>query len=140
MTALLSVLDSAQEHQACNAVIPVFDGKRRFDIILKRGEWDEISASRYSIYSGRALRCEVEVKPIAGFRKRDMRRGWIAVQEHSRQRNKMPTLWLAHGPQGVMVPVRMEISSGFGAVIAHLRVVEPEKALKAFKDNRKNQP
>ena len=45
----------------------------------------------------------------------------MAVQEHTRDRNKLPTIWLAKvGNNGLMTPVRMEIASDFGTVIAHL--------------------
>jgi hypothetical protein len=58
---------------------------------------------------------------VAGFKKDDTKRGWMAVQNHTEARKKPPTLWMAQlEEKGPMVPVRMEIASSYGTVVAHL--------------------
>jgi hypothetical protein len=45
----------------------------------------------------------------------------MAVQNHTEARKKPPTIWMAQlEEKGPMVPVRMEIASSYGSVVAHL--------------------
>lgn len=121
LTGALRLFQSGNEHNNCEGKAAVFDGKRRFNIVFKADGKDTIAPSKYSSYSGDALRCIVEVEPVAGFKKKDMHKGWMAVQEHTKARKKLPTLWLAAPFEGApVVPVRMEISSAYGSVVAHL--------------------
>jgi len=120
LTGTIKMLQTVENKRDCTASIPVFDGKRRFNMNFKNVGVELIKKSKYSSFSGKALKCIIEVEPIAGFKKKDMKRGWIAVQEHSRKRKKLPTIWLGELKNGHIAPVRMEINSDYGAVIAHL--------------------
>jgi hypothetical protein len=121
LTGTLAMLQSVKNTQRCEGKFPVFDGKRRFNIALTDEGVDYIAPSRYSRYSGDAIRCTLKVEPVAGFKKTDAKRGWMAVQNHTEGYNKLPTIWLARMPDsGQMVPVRMEIASAYGSVVAHL--------------------
>jgi hypothetical protein len=128
LTATLIMLQSVEKKSTCNGKVPVFDGKRRFNINFKEDGKITVKPSKYSIFSGEAMRCVVTVEPVAGFRERDKKRGWLAVQEHSKSNKALPTLFVArrskHEPY---VPVRMEIKSSYGAVIAHLTGIDIKK-------------
>lgn len=125
LTATLQMLQTVSLDNNCNSTVPVFDGKRRFNLVFKKGKMTTLSKSKYSAYEGDALRCIVEVEPVAGFKKKDMKRGWLAVQNHTKERDKMPTIWLAQIAENTpMVPVRMEIASSYGTVVAHLSDIE----------------
>jgi hypothetical protein len=77
--------------------------------------------SKYSSFEGEALRCTIKVVPVAGFKQKDNKRGWMAVQNHTEAHHKLPTLWLARMKNSTqIVPVRMEIASDYGSVVAHL--------------------
>lgn len=121
LSAMMMIVQSVEKNGACKGNLPVFDGKRRFNIILQDGGKDTIAPSKYSIFSGEAVKCTVKVEPVAGFKKKDMKRGWMAVQNHTEERQKPPTLWMARTtPDGPLLLVRMEIASVYGSVVAHL--------------------
>jgi hypothetical protein len=121
LTGALLMLQHAKNTDQCKGSFPVFDGKRRFNITLKDDGKETLSKSRYSSFSGQALRCTLTMEPVAGFKEKDKKRGWMAVQNHTEKRHKLPTIWLAQlDEKSPVVPVRMEISSEYGSVVAHL--------------------
>lgn len=121
LTGTLLMMQSAKNTEKCAGTFPVFDGKRRFNITLKDEGVATIAKSTYSKFSGPALKCTVKVEPVAGFKDKDKKRGWMAVQNHTEEHNRKPTLWLASLEKGgPVVPVRMEIGSDYGTVVAHL--------------------
>jgi len=121
LTGTLVMLQSAKNTNKCSGKFPVFDGKRRFNIVLHDDGTEDIAPSRYSKFSGEAMRCTLTVEPVAGFEPKDQKRGWMAVQNHTEAHHMLPTIWLARvGDSGQVVPVRMEIASEYGAVVAHL--------------------
>jgi len=121
LTGALQMMQNTGTTDQCAGSFPVFDGKRRFDIEMKDDGKDTLEKSKYSAFRGEALRCTLKVKPVAGFKKKDQNRGWLAVQNHTEERNKPPTIWFAKLEEnGPMVPVRMEIASSYGSVVAHL--------------------
>lgn len=121
LTGTLLMMQNAKNTEKCEGSFPVFDGKRRFNITLQDAGVEKLKKTDYSGFSGEALKCTVKVEPVAGFVEKDKRRGWMAIQNHTEERNKPPTLWLARLEEnGPVVPVRMEIASSYGAVVAHL--------------------
>ena len=104
---------------ACRRRLPVFDGRRRFDIQFTALASETLIASDYSHFAGTALKCGVTYRRVAGFRK-----------EPLHQSEPTPiTVWLAHFEEaGLTLPVRMEAKTRWGVVLAHLarfKVVRP---------------
>ena len=121
LTGALLMMQNTKNTEKCDGSFPVFDGKRRFNITLKDDGKDDIAKSKYSNFHGVALRCTLKVEPVAGFKPKDKQRGWMAVQEHTEGLKKPPTIWFARlDDNSPVVPVRMEINSSYGAVVAHL--------------------
>ncbi|MBL8714040.1 MAG: DUF3108 domain-containing protein [Alphaproteobacteria bacterium] len=121
LTGAMLMMQNAKNTEKCEGSFPVFDGKRRFNINLTDDGRENLAKSEYSKFSGDALRCTLKVEPVAGFKPKDKDKGWMAVQNHTEARKKLPTIWFARlEEQGPVVPVRMEISSEYGAVVAHL--------------------
>lgn len=120
LTALAMVMKNTEKTGKCQASYPIFDGKRRFDLTFADAGNDILKKTEYSAFSGEALRCTIKVVPVRGFRKKDLNRGWLAVQNHTEERKKPPTLWLAKLPNGHVSAVRMEIASTYGTVVAHM--------------------
>lgn len=121
LTSALLMMQNAKNTQKCEGSFPVFDGKRRFNLTLHDAGTDVIQKSKFSSFSGEALRCTLKMEPVAGFKDKDLKRGWMAVQAHTEERKKDPTIWLARlDDKGPVVPVRMEIASEYGTVVAHL--------------------
>lgn len=112
VSAMISVLDSLARDGRCAGSIPVFDGKRRYDIGAHHLGPGAISASRYTSFSGSATRCRLAIQRLAGFSKKSKRSG------------RMPStieLWLAPvADVDWPVPVRMEGESTLGSIVAHL--------------------
>lgn len=121
LTGTLLMLQNVKNNDKCTGKFPVFDGKRRFNITLTDEGKEVLPPSKYSSFEGEAVRCTLKVEPVAGFKKKDQKRGWMAVQNHTEQHHKLPTLWLARiKGSNQVVPVRMEIASDYGSVVAHL--------------------
>jgi len=121
LTGALVMLQTVKTKGKCAGQFPIFDGRRRYNITLADDGREKVKASKYSAFEGDALRCILRVEPVAGFKKKDERRGWMAVQNHTEARHKPPTIWLSPLGKGrMMAPVRMEIASEYGSVVAHL--------------------
>jgi hypothetical protein len=67
LTALLIPNDSGVSEAACRRVLPVFDGRRRYDLSLSFKRIEQVKASRG--YAGPAAVCAVTFQPIAGHRR-----------------------------------------------------------------------
>ena len=121
LTSTVMMMQSAKDKNTCAGTYGVFDGKRRFNIKLKDEGQDTISKSDYSSFSGTALKCTITVEPLAGFSKKDKKRGWMAVQAHTEKYKKEPAIWFGKvDGKGPFVPVRIVIASDYGTVVAHL--------------------
>lgn len=125
LTGTLLMMRQAKGAEHCQGNFPVYDGSRRYNITLQDDGHEEIKKTKFSVFSGNALRCTLKVEPVAGFSKKDQKRGWMAVQNHTEARHKLPTIWFAQLlPDSPAVPVRMEIASEYGSVVAHLAKTE----------------
>ncbi|MCG8545143.1 MAG: DUF3108 domain-containing protein [Alphaproteobacteria bacterium] len=116
LSATLTVLLRLAEGGRCEGEFRVFDGRRRYDMAVLPGESGTLEPIHSSIFAGRAQRCDVTLRRIAGFwkKKNDFRR---PVRE--------PVLWVASPMAGVPpVPVRFTADTGFGDLRIHLTRVE----------------
>ncbi len=93
-------------------VVPVFDGRRRYDVAVVRLAAAELSEP---LYSGPATRVVVRLRPLAGGAKPR----WYTP----RPTTNTAELWFAPPrPEtlGLPLPVRAEIGSSFGAAVVRL--------------------
>jgi len=63
---LIPAGDDALAPANCNRVLPIFDGRRRYDLALSFKRIDKVAIERS--YSGFVLVCGVVLQPIAGYR------------------------------------------------------------------------
>ncbi len=127
LTSIASVLKAASAYEgnnigkACEKEYPVFDGKRRYDIVLSNPITETLKKNRYSIFSGEAVKCTLVVKEIDGF-KAKKKSGWGNVSEGKRdETGQKPMIWLARLSNDSAVKiVRIQLKTDFGTVIAHL--------------------
>lgn len=130
LTAALTVLKSVAMGQSCESSSEVFDGKRRYKMVFKEKAQENLKSSKYNIYNGPAIMCEVEVVPVAGaWHKKP--RGWASIQEQGREKGSLPTIWIAkideHGPA---VPVKMRVKTDYGTLFMHMtEYVNGDKSL-----------
>lgn len=92
----------------CNQVLPVFDGRRRYDLVLSYKRHDRISLERS--YSGVVAVCGVVLKPIAGHRPDSM------IVKYVADRRDME-LWFAPiSSTAMMAPVRIVVPTLLGTL------------------------
>jgi hypothetical protein len=120
LSAVLSVAGAVAVGRGCSETVPVFDGRRRYDLTFQEMGSRNLSPSKYSVFSGTAVQCQVTSKVLAGNWKKD---GGFASDDEKR---KPVALMLARVVEGMPpMPVRLEGESRFGEVIMHLTSAEP---------------
>lgn len=117
MSVFVAVNRSARETgEPCNAKVPVFDGRRRFNVVLEQDGVSAVEPSRFTAFSGPALRCKFSMERLGGFQ---------ANPRFNARTPRISTLFLARFGEGAMwLPVRLESDSTFGYVIGHLVEVD----------------
>ena len=108
VSAVAAIVLSNADGVLCPPRVPVFDGKRRFDIVLEPLPPHHLKA-RGGSYGGPVQGCRLTFEQVAGKADDDEfgRRPIIA--------------WFADLPgDGPMVPVRLEMRTKYGPTIAHL--------------------
>lgn len=124
LSATLMMMEHVAQGGACDGEAEIFDGKRRYAMIFRHVRSVTLESTRYNVYSGPAVECTVEVRPVAGaWHKKP--RGWLSIQEQGRVRGMMPTVWFAKiGDNAVAVPVRVRVKTAYGAMFMHLAAYE----------------
>lgn len=104
-----------QENGRCDQTLPVFDGRRRYDLTLRHIDQATLPASAYSVYQGPAVRCSFSMKRISGFRK-----SWRTKRQVDAE-TSAPTIWVAPiRPDLPPVPVRYDGAIALGNIVIHL--------------------
>lgn len=101
----------------CRGTQRVFDGRRRYDLVLSDlGEADTPS-SRHTIYTGRSRHCRASVQPLAGF--------WRSAPLQDERPSQVDAWIAAPKPGQAAVPVYLELSAPRGTLAIHLAATEP---------------
>jgi hypothetical protein len=91
----------------CDRVVPVFDGRYRFEVSLSFDRIEEVSTKGYS---GPALVCNASYKPIAGHRASRNPKRYAAPNDEIR-------IWLVPiAGTRALVPYRVTIGTVFGTL------------------------
>ncbi len=111
LSAAVQISRSLTETGTCERTIPVFDGRRRYDMqISDRGE-QMVKPSRYSLFAGPAHACYSKIRRIAGY----------TLDAPKRPPRDDGMFWLTRLiPDGPPVPVRMEFDGNWGTSVVHL--------------------
>jgi hypothetical protein len=111
LSAAVQISRSLAETGGCERTIPVFDGRRRYDMqVSDRGE-QVVTPSRYSLFAGPAHACYSKVRRIAGY----------TLDAPKKPPRDDGTFWLTRlTPDGPPVPVRMEFDGNWGTSVVHL--------------------
>ncbi len=105
----MSRLASEDESSRCSGSLPVFDGRRRYNI-RSRGIGPDVLKGR--VFNGKAYKCEVELERIAGHSESP----WLPRQE-----NEGGDIWFAKlSRDWPAIPVRFETDIGMGSVVIHI--------------------
>ena len=120
IAASLAALAASGRDGTCERRIPVFDGKRRYDLIVHNDEGTTtLHPSNFSAYAGPALTCRIALDRISGFNARRTAHYW------DDDGGNLPVIWAASLASGLpMVPVRfmapVTIVGNVGTMVIHL--------------------
>jgi len=90
------------ERGTCTGEARVFDGRKLEATAARTVGWEQLPHSSSSVFSGRALRCDVELKVIAGFLK--------SGESPERDKPRTGTVWLAPpAPGAPPLPVMFKL-------------------------------
>ncbi len=120
VTALLQMLAHVAVDNSCAIPVPVFDGKRRFDITGRDAGTDYTDSDDYGVYNGNARLCAADFKMISGeWKDREHANFWKKTETEA---GREPfQIWLASPAKGLPeLPVRLESGSVAGLVVVHL--------------------
>lgn len=112
LTASLAAVSSG-----CRGTLRVFDGRRRYDLVLSDLGETTTPPSRHTRYAGRARHCRALIQPLAGF--------WRSEPRHD-ERPTQVDYWIASPrPDLIAVPVYLELSAPRGTLAVHLSAAAP---------------
>jgi hypothetical protein len=100
----------------CGDSGPIFDGRRKYRLVLDPEGDELLDREPRSAYAGPAQKCRIRFEPIAGFSDKELE----AAEERS---DSSAIVWLAKTDEDAksLVPVRLESNGSFGRSIAYLR-------------------
>ena len=107
-SALLTLVHVMGEGKGCTGRFPVFDGRRRYDVVVVERGAETLAPNNYSAFQGAATRCDFHVEPLVanGDQKRRFRSG---------------RAWFAEVlPGKPVVPVRLEVDGDYVQTLVHL--------------------
>jgi len=110
-----AVIAAAGGASACTGRYPVYDGRRRYDVLMKPLGREVLEPSSRRMAAGPADACQVTLRPVAGFQ-RDLNPEKFFVQGVDRTAK----LWFKRvEPQGRVVPMQMEVATNVGTFYVH---------------------
>lgn len=116
-SAIVSIIRKMDGDRACAAEIPVFDGRRRYDLVSVPDGTEKLKRSGYTPFVGETVNCIVSIRKKAGFKKDD-NSGWNGKSRSAR-------VWMGKAFGDVPpVPVRLTLDTPLGDLIAHLSAAE----------------
>jgi hypothetical protein len=115
LSGLIGAAERAMTAGNCDAQLPLFDGRRRLDMIFTDAGMEVLKADGISLFSGPARRCRFKVTVLAGAKKGQTR--WNRPEDRGRTHSS----WIAEArPGGPVVPVRIEAEGAYGWLVVHL--------------------
>jgi hypothetical protein len=122
LNGIVQIMANFAYGKGCEQTVPVYDGHRRFDILLTDEGRQKLEGEDYSVFSGEAMKCKADLAMVAGSRKD---REGSGFWEDNKGGNRPPVyIYLATvNPKLPPLPVRAETSTVFGNVVIHLKQV-----------------
>lgn len=120
LTGTLLAVQAIGAGEGCARTIPVFDGRRRYDVVLEDAGEQTLAKSGYSSYAGPAVACRVAFRKVAGHSTRVERAKFWQYVDGAQGRPPI-TVWFARQAVGGMtVPVRLTADTPLGNIVIHL--------------------
>ncbi|WP_366654823.1 DUF3108 domain-containing protein [Fodinicurvata sp. EGI_FJ10296] len=120
VSALILAMQTVENAQSCQMRAPVYDGRRRFDLVFSSLGSENLEATRYNAYSGPATRCRVHIELVSGaFSAADSDSFWSRGADRS---DRQMDVWFGRPlSDGPVLPVRLQGDTRFGRFLIHLR-------------------
>ncbi|WP_448192166.1 DUF3108 domain-containing protein [Azospirillum sp. sgz301742] len=114
LSAGIGVIVTAGGPVACTGTYPVYDGRRRYDIVMKPAGPAVLEASKRRMAAGPAQRCVVALHPVAGFQvDRDKPNAFFVEGKE-----RTATIWFLP-VNGRTIPMQVEVETDFGSFYVH---------------------
>jgi hypothetical protein len=123
VSGVLAGLRNVDRTGSCNGRVPVFDGRRRFDLVYSDDGHEKLEASGVATFDGDALRCAVKVEPVAGFWRKNQKKFFTRKVDGEDQVVPIEVYIARVGASKTEVPVRIESASPFGPLVLNLQAV-----------------
>jgi hypothetical protein len=117
LTALLAIGRTVAQHGKCEGRFPVYDGRRRYDVVLRDDGVEHEAAARYA-YDGEVHRCAAAAVKIAGF-------SWD--QDYSPHTTAGRVWFVTPEPGAPALPLRIDFASSWGSVSVRLTKLDQAK-------------
>jgi hypothetical protein len=115
-SAVMAFVAAFSQRQDCGGAYAVFDGVRRYDIMVEKTGGATVNKLQRSVYQGPATECSATPKLVGGFQQ-------AAVQ--SQLYPQKARLWLAPALKGFpAVPVRISATNAFGEMVLDLVAIQ----------------
>ena len=116
---MYAVINRVSAGASCTGVVPIFDGRRRFDLEFVELGLEVLEASAPTGFAGEARVCEFTYRMVAGFVRNV---SWGADRQREPRTGRV---WLARLlPGRPLVPVRIMVdNTNWGTTIAELRTL-----------------
>lgn len=108
-SALLTLVRVMGEGKGCSGRFAVFDGRRRYDVVVVEQGPETLASNNYSAFEGQTIRCDFHVEPLV-----------VNAPDHKR-RFRSGRAWFAElFPGRPVVPVRLEVDGDYVQTLVHL--------------------
>ena len=112
LSVVAGLSELLQDGGPCEGEFSVFDGRRRYDLIVSDVGTTQLEPTDYSIFAGEARGCAIDYTLLGGHR---VERNKYAATARER------IVWVARPLEDApMVPVRLQIETAYGTVMGHL--------------------
>ena len=112
LSAIIALGQRIEQTGSCAASFAVFDGRRRYQMIVEDEGASEVRKSRYAPFGGETRVCSFVFERVAGFKK---------------DSDKPPTAGAAFirraKPDAPLMPVKIAVDSKYGLAVLHLKDV-----------------
>ena len=113
LTSIINVIENIKATKTCDQSFKIFDGRRRYDLIIKTLGKENLVNDRPKSFSGNVTTCGVKMIPIGGHR---LKSKWKPKQD------KFSDFKIYFGKisSGLLFPVRINLERWFGTVVVRL--------------------
>lgn len=118
LTAILAIGRAVAQAGRCEGRFPIYDGRRRYDLVLGDDGAERLEKSTAYAYAGEVRRCSVAAVKIAGF-------SWD--HDYSPHTSDGSVWFASPRPGAPALPVRITFGSSWGFVSVRLTEIDPKK-------------